>query len=206
VAIEQQSRLLIAGLGNPGKKYAGTRHNLGFRIVEALAAQWGCTLAEKRAFLGKCAKQQVNERGSNEETGKNEEGGKEIHLLLPQTYMNESGWAIKKYMDYYRLNPDQLLVVCDDIALPFGQLRLRRQGSAGGHNGLKSAIAHLGTEQFARLRMGVGAPPAGQPLADYVLEDFNMEEQASLDAFIKEGKQLIINVVDLQAGREKSKV
>ena len=131
MAEEAVQPLVIVGLGNPGKKYVRTRHNLGFMVVEELARQLNLSFKADRHLSSLIAK------------GKN--GSREIGLLLPQTFMNESGWAVRRYLDYYRMTAAQIIVVCDDIALKFGQLRIRSQGSPGGHNGLKSLVMHLGT-------------------------------------------------------------
>lgn len=169
--------LAIVGLGNPGKEYVRTRHNLGAMVVEELARELKLTFKADRHLSSFIAK------------GKSD--GREVDLLLPQTYMNESGWAVRRYLDYYKITAGQLLVVCDDTALTFGQLRLRSQGSSGGHNGLKSILMHLGTDEFIRLRMGVGSNGVGQPLAEYVLSNFNGEETAALDEFIKRGAAVL---------------
>lgn len=169
--------LAIIGLGNPGKQYVCTRHNLGFMVVEELARELNLTFKADRHLSSLIAK------------GKNK--CRDVDLLLPQTFMNESGWAVRRYLDYYKMTPAQIVVVCDDTALPYGQLRIRSQGSSGGHNGLKSIIMHLGTHEFIRLKMGVGSSGFGQPLAEYVLSDFNNEENAALDAFIKSGVEAL---------------
>ena len=132
---------LIAGLGNPTEKYAGTRHNMGFDTIDCLARKLGVSVKkkEKKALTGTASF-----------------GGVKLLLVKPQTYMNLSGESIRPLMDYYRIPRERLLVISDDVNLPAGSLRLRAGGSAGGHNGLKSVIAHLGTEEFARLRIGVG--------------------------------------------------
>lgn len=165
--------LAIFGLGNPGNKYAYTRHNLGFIVVDELARQLNLSFKADRHLSSLIAK------------GK--EGSREVDLLLPQTFMNESGWAVRRYLDYYKMTAAQIIVVCDDTALKFGQLRIRSQGSSGGHNGLKSIEMHLGTHGFIRLKMGVGSNEIRQSLAEYVLSDFNSEETLVLDNFVKSG-------------------
>lgn len=135
---------LIVGLGNPGAKYDRTRHNIGFDIIDALAALWQIQLAENRKFQGLYG----------EGIGA---GGAKVRLLKPLTYMNKSGQSIRAVVDWYKLPPDSVLVIYDDMDLPVGKLRLRLSGSAGGHNGMKSAIAHLGTQAFPRLRIGIGS-------------------------------------------------
>ncbi len=159
---------LVVGLGNPGNKYKVTRHNMGFLVVEALARRLGLELKTETRFEGAAAKK-----------------GK-LHLLMPTTYMNESGRSLRKYTDYYKVPTETLIVVTDDIALNFGELRLRGKGSAGGHNGLKSVEACLGTQSYARLRIGVGAPRAGVASEDYVLQNFARTEQEALPQVIED--------------------
>lgn len=175
--VTTRQRLVFVGLGNPGKKYTQTRHNLGFMVVEEFARLQGWSWQDDKRFSANVARGIVNERP--------------VDLLAPQTYMNLSGWSVRQYLDYYKLAAQQVIVICDDIALPYGQLRIRPQGSAGGHNGLKSLVANLGTVEFGRLRMGVGSNGPGQDLADYVLSEFTAEEKASLDEFIKQGAAVL---------------
>ncbi len=172
---------VIAGLGNPGKKYQLTRHNLGYLVVQELAAIQGWSFKDETEFSSKVAKGRILDD--------------KIHLLLPTTYMNESGRAIKRYLDFYKFTPDQLLIVSDDIALPFKEIRLRLMGSSGGHNGLKSIEAHLGTQKYARLRMGIGSELNNKDLADYVLENFNAEELSELAKFVHKGTAVLTEVV-----------
>jgi peptidyl-tRNA hydrolase, PTH1 family len=171
----------FVGLGNPGLKYAMTRHNIGFMVLK----EWGSSLKwdfrEKSQF--------------NAWVAKGECQGKTIHLLMPTTYMNNSGQAVRRYMDYANLVPHDLVVVVDDIALPFGELRLRSMGSAGGHNGLKSIEAHLGTRNYARLRMGIGHN-GPDDLADYVLDSFDTDEKKALPGFISKGMEALRLLVD----------
>ena len=137
---------LLVGLGNPGDKYAGTRHNVGFMALERLAAAAGVPF-----------KNQAKLHGLVCEVG---QGASRLRLLMPQTFMNDSGRSIRAALDWYGLEPGQLLLLVDDMDLPLGRLRLRASGGAGGHNGLRSTIAHLGGQDFARLRIGIGAPSA----------------------------------------------
>jgi PTH1 family peptidyl-tRNA hydrolase len=134
---------LIVGLGNPGAKYDRTRHNIGFEVVDLLAQRWQISMAEQRRFQGIY--------------GDGRSGNRKVGLLKPTTFMNRSGQAIRAVLDWYKLDPATVLVVYDDMDLPVGKIRLRLAGSAGGHNGMKSAIAHLGTQDFPRLRVGIGA-------------------------------------------------
>lgn len=162
---------LIVGLGNPGQKYNRTRHNVGFDLVDRLARLWSISLAEQRKFQGVVG-----------------EGfafpGRKVRLLKPLTYMNRSGQSIRAVVDFYKLPPTSVLVVYDDMDLPVGRLRMRLSGSAGGHNGMKSAIAHLGTQNFPRLRIGIGAPKPASPeqkdTVSHVLGRFSPNEQTLL--------------------------
>ena len=168
---------ILVGLGNPGKEYARTRHNLGATAVRDYAERAGLVFKTDRTFgvavaKGKCA------------------GGKLAHLVLPTGYMNESGRPIAAYLNYYEWGPEQLLIAVDDVAIPFTELRLRVSGSAGGHNGLKSIQECLGTEQYARLRMGVGDREHGT-LSDHVLGVFSAEEMQELPALLERSKQII---------------
>lgn len=141
-AIAMQPQLIV-GLGNPGAKYDRTRHNIGFDVVDLLAQYWHISLSDQKKFHGLF--------------GEGVAPGGKIRLLKPQTYMNNSGQAMRAVIDWYKLPPESVLVIYDDMDLPLGKLRLRLSGSAGGHNGMKSAIAHLGTQTFPRLRIGIGS-------------------------------------------------
>lgn len=175
---ESQPQLrLVIGLGNPGPKYAGTRHNVGFMALERLAAAAGSGFRNQARLQGLLA-----EVGSGEQR---------LRLLMPQTFMNESGRAIRSALDWFGLQPQELLVVVDDMDLPLGKLRLRASGSAGGHNGLRSTISHLGTQEFPRLRIGIGAP-ADNPVErkartiGHVLGRFSPDEQPLLAQVLAE--------------------
>ena len=168
---------LVVGLGNPGAKYADTRHNVGFMALERLAAAAGTTFRQQAKLQGLLA-----------DVG---QGTSRLRLLMPQTFMNESGRSIRAALDWFDLAPSQLLVVVDDMDLPLGKLRLRASGSAGGHNGLRSTISHLGTQDFARLRIGIGAPaedPAERRArtVGHVLGRFSAAEQPLLEAVLTE--------------------
>lgn len=163
---------MIVGLGNPGNDYEYTRHNLGFLVVRYLAQQLKFKFAISSLTNGLTAE------GMHEE--------KEVFLLMPMTYMNNSGVAVEQVLNKKRLQPKDVLVVCDDFHLGFGQLRLRTKGSDGGHNGLSSVIEHLGTHQFARLRMGIGIPSRGKQSVDFVLEQFGKKEKKLLGTFVEE--------------------
>ncbi len=162
---------LIVGLGNPGKQYEHTRHNAGVRALNALAADLGAEVKRAR-FSALC--------------GEGKLGDKRVLLLFPQTYMNNSGEAVAAAMKFYKLEPSQLLVFSDDVALPLGTVRVRRKGSDGGQKGLRSIITHLGTEEFARVKLGVGEKPHPQmELADWVLSRFTKAESETMDEAAK---------------------
>jgi PTH1 family peptidyl-tRNA hydrolase len=168
---------LVVGLGNPGDKYIGTRHNVGFMALDQLASSAGAGFRSQARLHGLLA-----EVGS---------GSGRLRLLKPQTYMNDSGRSIRAALDWFDLDSSQLLVVVDDMDLPLGRLRLRAEGSAGGHNGLRSTISHLGTQSFARLRIGIGAP-ADNPIErkartiGHVLGRFSGAEQPLLANVLQE--------------------
>lgn len=166
---------LVVGLGNPGSKYNGTRHNIGFMALERLARKEAVGFRQQAKFHGLVA-----EMGF---------GDQRLHLLMPQTFMNDSGRSIRAALDWYGLETDNLVVLVDDMDLPLGRLRLRAQGSAGGHNGLRSTIQHLGTPVFPRLRIGIGAPaenPAERRArtVSHVLGPFSRAEQPCVDVVL----------------------
>lgn len=157
---------IIAGLGNPGQPYEGTRHNAGFDVIDVLAEAYDISVdyRKNRALIGK---------GIIE--------GQKVILAKPQTYMNLSGESIRGLVDYYKVDEEsELIVIYDDVSLDPGQIRIRKKGSAGGHNGIKSIIAHLGTEVFPRVKVGVGQKPRQYDLADYVLGHFSREEREQM--------------------------
>ena len=153
---------LIVGLGNPGSKYDGTRHNVGFAVLDALARSWQISLSDTKKFQG--------------QFGEGTIAGRKLRLLKPTTYMNNSGQSIRAVLDWYKIDPGSVLVVYDDMDLPVGRLRLRLSGSAGGQNGMKSAISHLGTQVFPRLRVGIGSKD--QDAIAHVLGSFAPAEKA----------------------------
>nr|WP_142398848.1 aminoacyl-tRNA hydrolase [Bacillus thuringiensis] len=152
---------LIVGLGNPGREYELTRHNVGFMAIDELAKRWNISLNEQK-FKGVFGAGFVN--------------GEKVILLKPLTYMNLSGESIRPLMDYYKIDVEDFVVMYDDLDIPVGKLRLRMKGSAGGHNGVKSTISHLGTQEFQRIRMGIDRPKNGMKVVDYVLGRFTSEE------------------------------
>ena len=170
---------IIAGLGNPTLQYEGTRHNAGFDVIDTLAGKYNISVdgRKNRALIGK----RVIE-------------GKKVILAKPQTYMNLSGESLGGLVDYYKVDEEsEFLVVYDDISLDVGQLRIRKKGSAGGHNGMKNIISHLGTEVFPRIKVGVGEKPKKYDLADYVLSRFSKEERAIME----EGYQKAVEAVEM---------
>ncbi len=172
---------IIAGLGNPTREYDKTRHNVGFETIDRLADKLGISVEERkhRAFCGKGII-----------------GGEKVILAKPQTFMNLSGESIRSIADFYKISPEQIIVICDDINLTEGQLRIRGKGSAGGHNGLKNIIAHLGTENFPRVRIGVGQKPEGMDLADYVLGRFPKQQQELMEEAYKNAADAVCMMIE----------
>lgn len=156
---------IIAGLGNPEAKYDKTRHNIGFRLVDELASRNGITFSDRK---------------HNGLIGKGIIGGEKVILVKPLTYMNLSGECVGAVADYYKTEPENVIILFDDISLDVGKIRIRKKGSAGGHNGIKSIIAHLGSENFPRLKFGVGDKPKGMDLADYVLGRFSGQDEITV--------------------------
>jgi PTH1 family peptidyl-tRNA hydrolase len=171
---DQDSMRLVAGLGNPGRRYERTRHNLGFEVLRALRRRWSWP-AERSAFGGRTWSARPGPTDRQ----------RRVLLLAPQTYMNRSGEAVGEMMRFHKASAADLLVVVDDLALPPGQIRLRAGGSAGGHKGLADVIRALGTEQFARLRIGIGPAPPGMEAADFVLARLSADEEAELTAAVQ---------------------
>ncbi len=165
---------LIVGLGNPGPEYLFTRHNVGFLVLDSWVDEEVTLFREERAKFSKLAALASGER-----------------LVKPQTYMNESGKAVAAWLEWLKLKPADLLVIVDDVALPMGQIRLRPDGSHGGHNGLKSIENHLGTSAYARLRCGVDAVPPGWALERWVLSRFRTEEEDALGRMIRTARMAI---------------
>lgn len=162
---------LLVCLGNPGKQYENTRHNIGFLTADAL---------EKRCGV------KINKLRYRALTGEVKLAGQRVLVIKPQTYMNLSGEAVKLAGGFYKIPPDHVLVISDDVSLPLGKLRIRAGGSAGGHNGLKNIIAHLGTDQFPRIKVGVGAPAHPEhEMVDWVIGNFTPQERKTVDAAIE---------------------
>jgi peptidyl-tRNA hydrolase, PTH1 family len=177
---------LIVGLGNPGAKYDRTRHNIGFDLIDQLAKRWQIPVSDQKRFQGMVGEAWVERQ--------------KIVLLKPQTFMNLSGQSVRSVLDWYKLAPTEVLVLYDDLDLPLGKLRIRLAGSAGGHNGMKSIISHLGTPTFPRLRMGIGK--SQDETISHVLGKFSAAESS----IVAEILQLAADAVDLSvsAGVEKS--
>lgn len=173
---------IIAGLGNPSKEYDKTRHNAGFDTVDHLADKHGVYVGEKKhkALIGKGVI-----------------GGEKVLLLKPQTFMNLSGESVRSALDYYKVDEKtELIVIYDDISLPPGQLRIRKKGSAGGHNGIKNIIAHLGHDTFVRIKVGIGEKPKGCDLADYVLGRFSKEERVIMEEAFQEAGKAVEAIIE----------
>lgn len=164
---EEPIMKLIVGLGNPTPKYEKTRHNVGFEVIDKLAEQYNIAVDT------------VKHKGMY---GKGKIAGQSVILLKPMTYMNLSGESVIAVAKYFKIEPEDVIVIYDDINLDVGRLRIREKGSAGGHNGMKNIIAHLGTDAFPRIRVGVGMKPPKMDLADYVLSHFTKEEQVAMEA------------------------
>ena len=170
---------IIAGLGNPGKEYENTRHNIGFDVIDRLAEEENIAVMESKhkALIGK-----------------GYVAGQKVILAKPQTFMNLSGESIREIVDYYKVDDTaELIVISDDISLDVGQLRIRKKGSAGGHNGIKHIIQQLGTQNFVRIKVGVGAKPKGWDLADHVLGRFDKDDRA----LVEEAQERACKAVEL---------
>ena len=172
----------MVGLGNPGKKYENTRHNTGFLVMDTLCREHGvsCDRSRFRALTGEAVL-----------------GGKRVLLLKPQTFMNLSGEAVREAAAFYKIPPERVLVIFDDISLPVGTLRIRAKGSAGGQNGVKNIIAQLGSEQFPRIKVGIGGKPhPDYDLADWVLSSFRPEEQEAMQDAAKRAAAAVSELIE----------
>lgn len=167
---------LIVGLGNPGRKYQATRHNIGFAVLGAVARRFGDG-AVKSKFHGEAVEACLN--------------GHRALLLSPLTYMNRSGISVQEAKSFFKVLDGDLLVICDDLHLPFGKLRLRTQGSSGGQKGLEDIIRRIGSDGFARLRVGIGRPPGGWNWADYVLSKFAKEEEIEVEEAVRQAADAV---------------
>jgi peptidyl-tRNA hydrolase, PTH1 family len=202
--LETQSISLIVGLGNPGAEYERTRHNIGFMAVDRLATSWSIFLGKEKRFYGLFGEGRLSSRLAS--SGK-------IRLLKPTTYMNVSGQSVRACADWFKGNPENILVIYDDMDLPLGKLRLRPSGSAGGHNGMKSIISHLGTQNFPRLRLGIGrggrgeddnaiASKANQNVTNHVLGGFSATETKILPEIFNLAESTVTSI--LADGLEKA--
>lgn len=202
--LETQSISLIVGLGNPGVEYERTRHNIGFMTVDRLATSWNISLGKEKRFYGIFGEGRLSTRLAS--SGK-------IRLLKPTTYMNVSGQSVRACADWFKGNPENILVIYDDMDLPLGKLRLRPSGSAGGHNGMKSIISHLGTQNFPRLRLGIGrggkndvdsaiASKANQNVTNHVLGGFSTTETKILPDIFDLAESTVTSI--LADGLEKA--
>ena len=179
---KQNENWLIVGLGNPGREYERSRHNAGFRALDILAENLGCKV-DKLKFQGLYNQVSYN--------------GKKLFLLKPQTYMNLSGRSVLQLSAYFNIPPQRIIVLFDDISLPPGRLRIRGDGSAGGHNGIKSIISEVGSQDFPRVKIGVGAKPNPEyDLADWVLSSFSAQEEKALAVSLKNAADAALAVID----------
>ena len=179
---KEQESWLIVGLGNPGPKYEKSRHNCGFRTIDVLASDLGCKV-DKGKFQGLYGQCSYN--------------GCKLFLLKPQTYMNLSGQSVLQLSSYYHIPPQRIIVIFDDISLEPGRLRVRPDGSAGGHNGIKSIIAQLGSQDFPRVKVGVGAKPNPEyDLADWVLSTFSAQEEKALQPALERAGKAALCIID----------
>ncbi len=181
---------IIVGLGNPGKEYEETRHNAGFMVIDRLSDKYNID---------------VNEGKHKGLIGKGVIDGNKVILVKPMTYMNNSGECVRAVMDYYKADIEDVIVIFDDISLEPGKLRLRPKGSAGGHNGIKSIIAHLGSDQFKRIKFGVGDKPKGWDLADWVLGRFKAEDAADVKNGIDRACDALVCILNegIESGMNK---
>jgi len=179
---------LVVGLGNPGPDYAGNRHNVGAMVVSALAASLGGRLTKHKA-RAEVVQLRLPPVGG--------QPGPALVAAVPHTYMNLSGGPVSALAAYFGVETDQLLVVHDELDIPFGQLRLKRGGGEGGHNGLRSVSQSLGTKEYCRLRLGIGRPPGRMDAADFVLRDFAAAERADAALMVAEGVEVVLDVVRL---------
>lgn len=181
----------FVGLGNPGGAYERTRHNVGFMALDGFAKKWGISWKEN----GKC----------RSIIGEGNIQGTKVYLLKPQTYMNLSGEAVRAFMDYFKAPLEEMTVLYDDLDTTFGQIRLRYQGSAGGHNGIKSIIQHAGTQTFNRIRIGISRPLPGTNIADYVLSNFRKEEFQQLEPLLDKVGDAMAHLLDNHFERTMAK-
>ncbi|MDK3258832.1 aminoacyl-tRNA hydrolase [Blastococcus capsensis] len=181
---------LVVGLGNPGPGYAGNRHNVGAMVLEELARRAGIKPAPGKGARARAV------------AGEGRLAGRRVVLAVPSTYMNESGGPVRGLLDYYKLLPEQLVVLHDELDIPFGTVRLKRGGGEGGHNGLRSITRSAGSKEYLRVRVGIGRPPGRQDPADFVLKDFSGAERKELDLLLVEAADAV--AVLLERGLEQA--
>ena len=182
---------IVVGLGNPGREYNMTRHNIGFEVID---------------YMGAVNHVKINKINFKAIYGETNIGGEKVILLKPQTYMNLSGDSVREICSFFKVEPEKVIVVCDDIALETGRIRIRAKGGAGGHNGLKSIIYNLKSEEFTRIRMGVGSPKTDQwDLADFVLAKFTKDDIPVMETAIKKASDAISDIIktDVQYAMNK---
>ena len=170
---------IIVGLGNPGREYSATRHNAGFLVVDELAQRWNC-----QSWKNKSNAQVAEFRGTEQ-----------VLLVKPQTYMNLSGTSVGELARWYKVDSEDIVVVFDDLDLPVGRLRLRMKGGSGGHRGIESLLTHLSKDTFARVRLGIGRPPEGWEVADYVLSRFTAEEEPLVEQAIAKAADAVESII-----------
>ena len=173
---------MVAGLGNPPRKYQDTRHNLGYKVLDLLLEKFKLRLKAGKGDYHLAATEIDN---------------RDIYLVKPGTYMNDSGVAVLQATEKFGIKPEELLVVCDDFNLPLGKIRIRERGSEGGHKGLGSIIYHLNSQEFPRIRLGIGLPPAGVPAEEYVLEKFSPEEKKIVNEMLDKACQAVMTALSL---------
>lgn len=178
---ENSRRKLVVGLGNPGKKYVGTRHNVGFDVVAQLATDYQAG-SVKNKFKGELVDVRVRNH--------------QVCLLCPSTFMNGSGSSVKPAVDFYKLELSDVLIVCDDFALDLGRLRFRPKGSSGGQKGLGDIIRCVGSDEIPRMRVGIGKPPASWDIADYVLSKFSAKEKPEMDVTVRQAADAVADWVE----------
>ena len=185
------NEIYLIGLGNPGKKYSNSRHNIGFSVLQNLSKKYNSNFLLKDKLKSSCSEFKINDST--------------YRLFLPNTFMNNSGYAVRAIIDWYKINLDQIYIIVDDKDLPLGKIRFRKKGSSGGHNGLKSIIEQLQTNQFNRIRIGIGSPPSMQGTNNFntishVLGNISLEEKSILD---KVYKRLIESLEQLNSKKEE---
>ena len=173
---------VVVGLGNPGREYQDTRHNVGFAVIDEIAKRYS---ADVTSVKFKSLYTDIRIKNSK------------VLLVKPTTYMNNSGQALREVMDFYKLDPSDILVIYDDIDIPIGKIRVRKKGSSGSHNGLRSIVKHLGSEEFPRIRVGIGRPDERISLTNYVLGKFSEDERIDINKAIKNSADAVESLIDV---------